>query len=114
MFTYTNEATRSEAANAARAEATRLTKQTGQVHTYAHKSDGRQPRYIVHPVFDKCACGNTARLGSTLCGRCAEEEDAEMGRREVWDALQRAICDIEDGPTQRAFEALTDVLRSLK
>jgi hypothetical protein len=58
-----------------------------------------------------CACGNTARLGETRCGRCISHDmDIELGedfRRKV----EMAAMDLDpESPIKRFADALVEYL----
>jgi hypothetical protein len=45
--------------------------------------------------MNRCACGNTARLGSDMCGRCEEAEEKEREREGIIRRLD-VIIDTDD------------------
>lgn len=59
-------------------------------------------------------CRNTAARDSCYCRRCEDAVRGETERDASFHALDMAICDLaHDEPTQRAFEAVRDLLRAM-
>jgi hypothetical protein len=48
-----------------------------------------------------CACGNTARLGSDMCGRCVREEEKERERETILRRLD-VLIDTDDRVSELA------------
>lgn len=53
-----------------------------------------------------CTCGNTARLGETLCGRCLAAAEAEEHATHLLDAVRNAASDLPEGPLSRFADAV--------
>ena len=54
----------------------------------------------------RCACGNTARLGGDMCGRCLDADAAEKRKTDVMDEVRDAAMGLADGPMRRFGEAV--------
>lgn len=54
----------------------------------------------------RCPCGNTARLGAELCGRCADAAQREDRATELMDAVRNAAMDMPEGPMSRFADAV--------
>lgn len=53
-----------------------------------------------------CRCGNTARHGADLCGRCETTALAEERQTELMDAVRNAAMDLPEGPLSRFGDAV--------
>lgn len=60
----------------------------------------------------RCECGNTARLGETMCGRCQSAAEAEERATELMDAVRHAAMDVPEGPLSRFADAVVAWMES--
>ena len=75
---------------------------------YALNDEERKRRRAETAAMTKCECGNVARHGATLCGRCAAQAFKDTQMHE----LLMVIRDIDNDPTYR-FEATANALEMI-
>ena len=73
---------------------------------YALSDEERRRRRAETAAMTKCECGNVARHGSTMCGRCVEQASEGAQMRELLGIIRDTYTD----PAYR-FEATADALQ---
>jgi hypothetical protein len=66
----------------------------------------RHERQVATARMNKCGCGNVARLGSDVCGRCERDGEPSPRTRQLLELRQRAS-------EIYTLEAAADLIRDL-